>query len=527
MQEVKSNENFKLAIYQYIQELSIIVKKRCSELDEYQQVIVSEDEFEFFPFSHESPYSPFEFDERGILFDKNKVEQDEVSSSSRYQGFDIDNRTELNENSYKAIFFIMNRILNNDSTYDKYIQSFRTSLLSELNLYIVNNYFEIVKKELEKIIKYTSVNPQKIMQPLNIFEEIDKLCDKFGIEYVMAANEAIRGLLNEKDIKIVDSNTYNKSSEQLINGDFRVETGNSYPLYETKMPGIGRTIYEIKNYLKEKAEAMEINLARISSFYSKIRNVGSHGEFEYSIDKMRLKNNQNVVSSPSGKEYFTMEELNNISENIIDKISKIEGISPNLFSPMIKPLFKILSGTNVSVELDKVSTEYEKFEMINLLTFLSLFSIVQLNSENLFKYLSDTQNQTLMEQIKTSLPIKKTIINPTTKQKEETDTILGQGMDKSQIWTDFENIKNAVGHNNVYISFFNIICTNDYVTFKRKTNNLSEVFLNSDDYTKRGAYVQIVFQIIDWIKYISNDDFFKMISMSAIEQSEYINRFKK
>lgn len=519
-------------IREYIQELSNLVRKRCKYLDEYQQVLINEEFFELFPFSHETPFSPFDFNERGTLFDKTKEEQALITLSSDYQKFDIENRTALNENCYKEIFFLLNRIINNDKTYDKYIYAFRTSLLSELNLYVFNSYFEIVKKELERVIEYKNVSPKRLIEPLEIFKEIDTLCDKYGIDYVMAANESLRNLLDKKDIGLANVNTYNRSLEQLIKGNFIVsnETSNSedkYSTYENIMPGVGRTIYEIKKYLLEKANKKGINIESMSQFITKLRNVGSHGEFEFNVSTVTLKNNQSIVTSPSGNDFFTTQELNDISKKIIEKGSKFDGIHPDLFSPMLERLLNILTSQNPSEELGKITTEPEKIEMINLLVCLSLFSIVQLNSENMFKYLTDTSDKTFMSEITTILPIKRITRDSLTNDIIESDTILGQDSSKSTLLEDFQNIKNAVGHNNVYISFFNIICANDYMNYRRKRSNTREVFLNSTDFIKRKKYVQISFKVTDWIKYISDNDFFLMISLPVIEQSEIISRYRK
>lgn len=525
--EAKQEYQFlKDALAEYIKELSKIVKEKCIELDEYQKNLPNGDFTDYFQYSYEMPYSIFGEEPTSHLVAREKDEKDKINADSSYQRFDIDNKISLNENCYKEIFFLLNRILNNDPSYDHYIRSFSSTLLSEFNLFIIQSYFETVKKELEGLIKYTYQSPKKLLLPKDIFQKINRLCDNYGIEYVFAATEAIKSLLDKRDIGIGESSIDNQDLSELFAGEFRVLKGNDSFVYVTKISGIGRTIYEVEKYLLEKAKEKGIDIKKESSLITKLRNVGSHGEFEYATEKIVLKNNEEIVISPSGNKYFTLEELNSISRNIIEKMSKNNKVKPDLFSPGTGLLHEILSNPNSYHKLEGIDNEFFKLELINLLISLSLFSIIGLNSENFFKYMKDYEPTTFMSEIRTSLPINKTTIDETTNQKVECDTTLGETSDKEELLRDFEIIKNAIGHNNVYISYLYIICTNDYTRFKRMFINRNDSYSNSEDYIKQSNYAQIAFSILDWIKYIADDSFFKMISMSALDQEISIIRAK-
>lgn len=332
--------------------------------------------------------------------------------------------------------------------------------------------------------------------------------------------------MDKRDIGIGESSIDNQDLSELFAGEFRVLKGNDSFVYVTKISGIGRTIYEVEKYLLEKAKEKGIDIKKESSLITKLRNVGSHGEFEYATEKIVLKNNEEIVISPSGNKYFTLEELNSISRNIIEKMSKNNKVKPDLFSPVTGLLHEILSNPNSYHKLEGIDNEFFKLELINLLISLSLFSTIGLNSENFFKYMKDYEPTTFMSEIRTSLPINKTTIDETTNQKVECDTTLGETSDKEELLRDFEIIKNAIGHNNVYISYLYIICTNDYTRFKRMFINRNDSYSNSEDYIKQSNYAQIAFSILDWIKYIADDSFFKMISMSALDQEISIIRAK-
>ena len=489
--------------------LAQVIKERCEELDIYQQSLLSELDFEYFPLSHEMPYSIFEFEERGYLSDKNQEENIKAKSRVFGQPFNLDNRIVLNENCYKEIFFLLNRIMNNDKRYDEYIKVFRNALLCEFNLFVINSYFELAQKDLEDLVRYSRVENGQVMNAQQLLEKVDKMCDKYGIEYVMAANKALEDRLEGIDKNIARKNLGGKSLEQVIRGDFKVEFDAEYVSYETKMSGPGRTIFEIQTFLNEKARKLGISIEDYVRFIKKLRNVGSHGELEVEPSRIIMKNNQTPIVSPSNNTFFTQNELNDIVINILGKMNNNHS---ERFSPMIPKLFNILSSSDPTSIIDKQDSEIDKTEMISLLVLLSLFSIIQLNYENLFKYLKNNQLPNFKNNGETIFNISDQNI---------------EGIALEQEGGILKNIKNAIGHNNVHISFFNIICCNDYVTYKSRINaNTGETFLHAEDYTDR-IYVPITFKVLDWIKYISDDKFFKMISLTALDQEKIINLPKK
>ncbi|MGN1371269.1 MAG: hypothetical protein ACI4XM_03230 [Candidatus Coprovivens sp.] len=419
----------------------MIVKKKCTELEEtiksHKEAIDEYDEFvTYFPTTNETSHSPFENIYVRLDIEDERDSQS-ISSSRQYQFLNINDRKKINSKCYMEIFFILNKILNDDSQYDEYIHKYSMELLFELNLYIFNSYIELIKKEIESLTQYRSVSPNLVdTTEDDIEKKINDLIAIFGEEYVNAVYHRANVVASAK-----------------------------------------------------------------SNLITKLRNVGSHGEFDYNSGNIILKNKGNIVQSLSGNDYFKMSELNDISEEIIEKVCKVDTISPDLFSPMIDPLFRILKGTTSITELNNLPAE-EKKELIFLLISLSLFSLIQLNSENMFKFLANYNSDTFMSKLEISL-ISNSVMDFSNNRQNPRKVFLDK-KDKNQIRIFFENIKNAIGHNNVILSFSDIICKNIY-----KKN-------------QKDIYIEISFLIIDWLNFIADNSFYKMISMSSSEQKRSI-----